>query len=139
MRSTKWKATQSRTFLGHVAQVALVAGGEDHLAPAGAVGGPDLLLDAADLQDLAAEGDLAAHGDVVADGAVGESAGEWPGRDRKLGAEGHTILGTRWQPVFYGNGGRAIAYRTSEDHISLANYSIHRYNNDESQPNASSN
>ena len=76
--------------LGEVGQVALVLGGQDGFEDAGAVGGEELLLQAADGEHLAAQGDLAGHGDVAADGDLGERAGERGGQGD---AGGGAVLG----------------------------------------------
>src|SRR5207244_9845693 len=55
---------------GDVLEVLLVPPRQDHALDAGAPGGEHLLLDAADRQDLAAQGDLAGHGKVRTDRAA---------------------------------------------------------------------
>src|SRR5207244_13297892 len=61
---------------GDVLEVLLVPPRQDHALDAGAPGGEHLLLDAADRQDLAAQGDLAGHGKVRTDRAAGQQRGE---------------------------------------------------------------
>ena len=63
---------------------------QDQRADADAVGGKHLFLDAADGQDLAAQGDLAGHGDVAADGAP-RGVGRERGDHRDAG--GRAVLG----------------------------------------------
>ena len=53
-------------------EVFFVALGEDDGFDAGALGGDDFFLDAADGEDEAAEGDFAGHGQIRADGFIQE-------------------------------------------------------------------
>ena len=69
----------------HLVEVGLVALGDDHALDAGAVRREDLLLEAADGQDAAAERDLAGHRHVVADADAGEQRDE-RGEHRHAGA-----------------------------------------------------
>ena len=54
----------SFNFFGYFLEIASIFGGEDDLADTGAVGGQDLVFDAADGQHGAAQGELAAHRDL---------------------------------------------------------------------------
>src|SRR4051812_36377328 len=62
-----------------VLEVLAVVLGDQHGGDLGAVGGEDLLLEAADRQDAAAQGDLAGHGDGLADGDAEQGAGHGGG------------------------------------------------------------
>ena len=63
--STRWNSMHVADLGRDLLEVALVLLREDHLGDAGAGGGEDLVLDAADRQHLAAQRDLAGHGDVA--------------------------------------------------------------------------
>ncbi|MNK67790.1 hypothetical protein D3C87_871350 [compost metagenome] len=66
----------AQDLVGDVLEVGLVAPGEDDGGDAGATGGEDLFLDAADGKDLAAQGHLTGHGDGGADLASGDEGGD---------------------------------------------------------------
>ena len=77
-------------FVGHVAQVFLIAGGENHFAQPRAIRGQRFFLHAAYLQHLAAKRHFTRHGDIAPYGATAEHRGDGQ-RDRSPGAR--PILG----------------------------------------------
>ena len=84
--STRWNSIFSRTSAGMSSRSRSFSAGRMIARDAGAGGGEDLVLDAADREHLAAQRDLAGHGDVAMHGDL---------RDRREQRRGHGDAGRR--------------------------------------------